>query len=71
MSRDNYNYGAGKMGDNGKANQMIRDAARQVGIDPDDLSDRVHEEKDWSYEGDYKYGELLELARIIKKEQGK
>ena len=67
MSRDNYNYGAGKMGNNSRQNQMIKDAAHAVGIDPDDLSDEIHRRKgDW-YSGDYSYSELLEIAREIKR----
>lgn len=66
MSRDNYNYGAGEMSNNHKQNQMIRDAARSVGISESDLSAEVHARKaDW-YGGDFSYSELLEIAREIK-----
>ncbi len=66
MSRDNYNYGFGRMGNNSRQNQMIRDAANAVGIDPDDLADEIHSRKgDWD-SGDYSYSELLEIAREIK-----
>jgi len=67
MARDNYNYGAGKMGDNGKQNQMIRDVARQVGVSETALSDLVHEEKSAWYKGDFSYEELTELAESLKK----
>lgn len=66
MARDNYNYGSGSMSNNHKQNQMIRDAARTVGISESELSAEVHARKaDW-YEGDFSYSELLEIAREIK-----
>ena len=66
MPRDNYNYGAGEMGNNHKQNQMIRDAARAVGISESALSTEVHDRKaDW-YGGDFSYSELLQIAREIK-----
>lgn len=66
MSRDNYNYGKGKMVNNHKQNQMIRDAARSAGVSESELSAEVHARKgDW-YEGDYTYNELLFIAREIR-----
>ena len=66
MSRNDHNYGAGKMGNNHQKNQMIRDAANAVGIDPDDLAYEIHRRKgDWD-SGDYSYSELLEIARELK-----
>jgi hypothetical protein len=45
---------------------MVKDAARQVGIDPDDLSAVLHAKKsDWD-EGDFSYSELVKIAREIK-----
>ena len=66
MSRDNYNYGAGRMVDNGKQNQMIRDAARQVGISASELSAEVHRRKDDWYSGDFSFSELIKIAQEIK-----
>lgn len=66
MSRDNYNYGAGTMGNNHKQNQMIRDAARAVGISESELSAEVHARKEDWFSGDFSYSELLEIAREIK-----
>ena len=67
MARDNYNYGKGKMGDNSSQNRMIRDVAREIGVDSDDLSKRVHELKDDWYSGDYSYSELKQIAQDLKK----
>ena len=69
MSRNDYNYGMGKMGNNQKQNQMIKDSARQVGISSEELSKEVHRTKDDWYEGDFSYSELLEIARKIKEKR--
>ena len=69
MSRDNYNEGYGRMGNNHKQNQMIRDAARQVGISESELSAEVHRRKDDWYEGDFSFSQLLEIAREIKRKK--
>lgn len=66
MSRDNYNYGSGTMGNNHKQNQMIRDAARAVGISESELSEEVHSRKETWYSGDFSYSQLLAIAREIK-----
>lgn len=67
MARDNYNYGKGKMGNNKEQNKMVKEAARQVGVDPDKLSDYIHECKDDWYGGDYSFNELVEMAKELKK----
>lgn len=66
MGRDNFIYGAGKMGNNHKQNQMIRNAAQQVGISEAELSAEVHARKEDWFQGDFTYSELLEIAREIK-----
>ena len=67
MSRDNHNQGYGKMVNNHKKNQMVRDAAREVGISESQLSAEIHNRKgDWD-EGDFSYEELKEIARQLKK----
>ena len=66
MSRNDYKVTSGEMENNHRKNQMIRDAAREVGISEQDLSDAVHYSKgDWD-SGDFTYTKLLELARDIK-----
>lgn len=67
MSRDNYNQGSGKMGNNKNQNQMVRDAAKQMGVDASKLSALVHEQKDDWYDGDLSYDDLLALAEELKK----
>lgn len=67
MSRDNYNYGAGKMGDNRTANQQVKDVAREFDIDEKEFSDYVHAVKEDFYTGDFKYSVLRELARDYKR----
>ena len=67
MGRNDYNYGSGKMGRNKDQNQMVRDAAREVGVDPQKLSELVHQEKDNWYNGDYSYSYLIDLAKELKK----
>lgn len=66
MSRDNYNYGSGTMSNNHKQNQMIRDAAKAIGISEAELSAEVHARKEDWYAGDFSYSELLDIAREIK-----
>ncbi len=66
MARDDYRTSSGTMENNHRKNQMVKDAARQVGIDPDDLSAVLHAKKsDWD-EGDFSYSELVKIAREIK-----
>lgn len=66
MSRDNFNYGAGKMTNNSRQNQMIRDAAREMKVSERELSEEVHARKEQHYSGDFSYSELLEIARDLK-----
>lgn len=71
MGRDNYNEGFGRMGDNAAQNRMIRNAAKQVGISEQELSDEIHSRKATWYSGDYTYSQLLDIARKILKEKNK
>ena len=66
MARDDYRTSPGTMENNHRKNQMVKDAARQVGIDPDDLSAELHSRKSNWDEGDFSYSDLLRIARDIK-----
>ena len=71
MSRNDYRRTEGTMENNKRKNQMITQAAREVGIDRDELSKAVHREKGAWDDGDYDYDELLALAQDIKNHGGK
>ena len=71
MARKNYKVTEGVMKNNHQQNQMVRNAAKEVGISEQELSDEIHDrKKDW-FERDYTYSELLEIAREIKKRNDK
>ena len=66
MARDDYRTSKGEMENNHKKNQMIANAANQVGISKAELSEAVHAMKgDWD-EGDFSYSELIQIAKDIK-----
>ena len=67
MSRNDFNPKSNaKMGNNSQANKDVARAAQAVGVSKEELSRLVHAEKDFDYHGDYKYSELVDLAKEIK-----
>lgn len=70
MGRDNRHPGEGRMVNNSRQNQMIRDVARQKGISAEDLADAVHRLKGNWDGGDYSYSELCEIAEDVKRNGG-
>lgn len=66
MARDDYKFSPGEMENNHRKNQKVADAAREVGISQQELSDAVHAQKGTWDAGDLSYSDLLSIARDIK-----